>query len=93
MERGNRKEIGNILKRGSGVVGRDRKAMTSSEVVGSRKSSEHKGRTFEFNYTIVKRELICVNEEVKSDMWERKKGPLRRAQSTKHAQSQNRKRM
>ena len=56
MERGNRKEIGNILERGSGVVGsdrvrvivgRDRKAMTSSEVVGSRKSSEHKGRTFE----------------------------------------------
>ena len=56
MERGNRKEIGNILERGSGVVGsdrvriivgRDRKAMASSEVVGSRKLSEHKGRTFE----------------------------------------------
>ena len=41
-------------------------------------------------YTIVKRELICVNEEVKSDMWQRKKGPLRRAQaqSTTHAQYQ-----
>ena len=56
MERGNRKEIGNTLERDSGVVGidrvriivgRDRKAMTSSEVVGRRKSSEHKGRTFE----------------------------------------------
>ena len=42
-------------------------------------------------YTIVKREVICVNEDVKSDMWERKKGPLRRAQSTTHAQYQNRK--
>ena len=91
MERGNRKEIGNILKRGSGVVGRDRKAMTSSKVVGSRRSI--KEGHLSFYYTIVKRELICVNEEVKSDMWERKKGPLRRAQSTKHAQSQNRKRM
>ena len=29
---------------------------------------------------IVKNELICVNAEVKSDMWERKKGPLRKAQ-------------
>ena len=45
-----------VLERGSGVVGsdrvrvivgRDRKAMTSSEVVGSRNSSEHKERTFE----------------------------------------------
>ena len=30
---------------------------------------------------MVKRELICVNEEVKSDMWERKKGPLRRGKA------------
>ena len=44
----------------------------SSEKFGSRKSSEHKGRTFELLlYTrVVKRELICVNEEVNSDMWD-----------------------
>ena len=59
--------------------------------VGSRRSVK-KGHMSCY-YTIAKSELICVNEEVKSDMWERKKGPLRRAQSTNHAQYQNRKRM
>ena len=45
----------------------------SSEVnVEVRQLSEHKERTFELYYTIVKRELICVNEEVKSDVGEKK---------------------
>ena len=93
-------EIGNILERGSGVVGsdrvrvivgRDRKAMRSSEVVAVGSRLSIKEEHLSCYYTIVKRELICVNEEVKSDMWERKKGPLRRAQaqSTTHAQYQN----
>ena len=75
MERGNRKEIGNILKRGSGhgrkasgIIGGTRQA---SGIIGRDDIIKHKGRTFELFYTIVKRELICVNEEVKSDMWER----------------------
>ena len=67
------------------------------EVIGSLRESSAVGSCQSIKeghlscyYTIVKRELICVNEEVNSDKWERKKGPLRRAQaqSTTHAQYQ-----
>ena len=51
MERGNRKEIGNILKRGSGhgrkaagIIGGTRQA---SEIIGRDDIIKHKGRTFE----------------------------------------------
>ena len=51
VERGNRKEIGNILKRGSGhgrkasgIIGGTRQA---SEIIGRDDIIKHKGRTFE----------------------------------------------
>ena len=50
------------MVRKSEVIGNGRKA---SEKFGSRKSSEHKERTLE-----LLSELICVNEEVNSDMWD-----------------------
>ena len=60
-------------RRSSAVVSRHR-----TSAVGSRRNIK-KGHMSCYN-TIVKSELICVNEEVKSDMWEREKGSLRRAQ-------------
>ena len=74
----------------SDIIGSRRRSSTveshrRTSAVGSRRNIK-KGHMTCY-YTIVKSELICVNEEVKSDMWERKKGPLCKvqAQSKTHA--------
>ena len=65
------------------------KGPRSGSAVGSRRSI--KEGHLSCYYTTVKREVISVNEEVKSDMWERKKGPLRRRKAQRMHSTKNRK--
>ena len=72
-------------RKSSGVVGWSRR----SSAVGSRRSI--KEGHLSCYYTAVKREVISVNEEVKSDMWQRKKGPLHRRKAQRMRSTKNRK--